>query len=179
MSAPRIRPRWARRFLADTRAVAAAEMALVLPIVGFITLNIVDLATYMYSKMQVDLAAQQAVGTARSLCTNPSAANCGATYAANMRAAAQKTTLGTSVTLVGTLAEKYYCANASGTLVLVATPPTAPPATCASVLSGSTAKPGSYISTVSSYTYSPIFPGVSVASYLSSPVQSTAWMRLQ
>lgn len=179
MSAPRIRLRWARRFLADTRAVAAGEMALVLPIVGFITLNIVDLATYMYSKMQVDLAAEQAAGAVRKLCLDTPASSCGTTYATQMTAAAQKTTLGNRVTLVGTPTEKYYCADASGNLVLVATPPTAPPATCTSVVSGSTAKPGSYIKAVSSYTYAPIFPGVSVASYLSTPVQSAAWMRLQ
>lgn len=168
-----------RLFLRDTRGTAAAEMALVFPIVGFIALNVVDLAVFTYSKMQVELAAQQAAGIARSLCTNPSGANCGTTYSAQISTAAQQTTLGGQVALVGDPAEKYYCADTNGTLVLVATPPSAPPATCSAVVSGSTARPGSYISVTTSFTYSPIFPGASVVSYLSTSIQSTAWMRLQ
>lgn len=178
MTAPR-HPGWLRRFGGDTRAMAAAEMALVFPVVGFITVNVVDLGTYMYSKMQVDIAAQQAAGTVRSLCTNPSAANCGSTYLTQMQSAAQQTTLGTAVNLVGSPTESYYCANASGTLVLVATPPSTPPTTCAATVSGSTSRPGSYIGTTTTYTYAAVFPGFSVASYLSTPIQSTAWIRLQ
>lgn len=172
-------PGWLARFGIDTRASAAAEMAMIFPIVGFVTMNVVDLATYMYSKMQVDLAAQQAAGIVRSLCTNPAPANCGTTYLNQMKSAAQQTTLGTAVTVVGSPTESYYCANTSGTLVLVATPPTAPPATCAATVSGSTSRPGSYIGVPTTFTYHATFPGFSVASYLSSTIQSTAWIRLQ
>lgn len=156
-------------------------MALVFPMVGFIMLNVVDLAVFTYSKMQVELAAEQAVGIARASCTDAaklSAGTCGTTYSTQITAAAQQTTLGTDVTLSGTPAEKYYCADANGTLVLVATPPSAPPANCSAVVSGSTAKPGSYISATTAFTYTPIFPGVSVVSYLTTSIQSTAWMRL-
>lgn len=170
---------WLRRFGIDTRAMAAAEMALIFPVVGFVTVNVVDLGTYMYSKMQVDLAAQQAAGTVRSLCTNPSPANCGSSYLTQMQSAAQQTTLGTAVNVVGSPTESYYCADASGNLTLVATPPAAPPATCAGTVSGSTSRPGSYIGVPTTYTYHAVFPGFSVASYLSTPIQSTAWIRLQ
>ncbi len=172
-------PGWLARFGIDTRASAAAEMAMIFPIVGFVTMNVVDLATYMYSKMQVDLAAQQAAGIVRSLCTNPAPANCGTTYLNQMKSAAQQTTHGTAVTVVGSPTESYYCANTGGTLVLVATPPATPPATCAATVSGSTSRPGSYIGVPTTFTYHATFPGFSVASYLSSTIQSTAWIRLQ
>ncbi|WP_375293464.1 TadE family protein [Novosphingobium sp. G106] len=114
----------------DCHAVAAVEMALVLPILAFIVLNITDLAIYAYSRMQVDLAAQAAVGAARALCntsaTNrqlPAKQNCTGVDAAIV-AAAQTTSLGSSVSLTGTSGdhstEGYYCADNTSTLQLVA-----------------------------------------------------------
>lgn len=171
-----------RRFLRSTRGTAAAEMALVFPIVGFILLNVVDFSVFAYSKMQVELAAEQAVGFARVKCIEAAkldAGTCGTNYKNDMLAAAQRTTLGTGVTLAADPQEKFYCADSGGTLVLVATPPTAAPADCSAVVAGSTAKPGSYITAQTQYTYSPIFPGVSVATVLPTLIQSTAWMRLK
>ncbi|MBN8848540.1 MULTISPECIES: TadE/TadG family type IV pilus assembly protein [unclassified Sphingomonas] len=173
MSRVRIRP---RGFLADVRGVAAAEMALVLPIAALITLNVVDLATYMYSRMQVDLAAQQAVGVVRQLCTANPVSVCNTTYSTQMTAAAQTTGLGNAVTLAGAqTSEGLYCASATGALTSVA----AGTANCASVVSGSTAAPGTYLKVQSQYTFAPIFPQVSLASILGSPVVSTAWIRLK
>ena len=175
-----------RRLLRNRSGTAAAEMALIFPVVGFITLNVVDFATFAYSKMQVDLAAEQAVGFARATCIKEEneavleAGTCGTTYSAEIASAAQQTTLGTDVTLVGTPGEKYYCANDSGELKETdEAPPTPPPADCSGIVTGSTTAPGSYISATISYTYTPIFPGVSIASYLSTAITSTAWMRLQ
>ena len=166
----------------DCSGTAAAEMALILPAIAFILLNVVDLSMYIYTKMQVDLAAHEAVGSARVLCDLatelPATINCGGTLTSTMLAAAQSTTLGSNVTVAST-AEKFYCANASGVLVEVAAANATPPANCAATVSGSTSAPGIYINTTASYTFSPVFPGASVASALSSPITRTAWLRLK
>lgn len=156
-------------------------MALILPGIAFIILNVVDLSMYMYAKMQVDLAAHEAVGAARVLCNTaaklPATTNCGGTLTSTMTAAAQSTTLGTTVTLSNTL-ELPYCASAAGTLVVAGTLAT-PSADCSAVVGGSTATPGDYISTTASYAFTPVFPGASIASALTSPIQRTSWMRLK
>ncbi|HEY0957661.1 MAG TPA: TadE/TadG family type IV pilus assembly protein [Novosphingobium sp.] len=169
-------------FWTDRRASAATEMALVLPGIAFILLNVVDLGVYIYTRMQVDLAAQEAVGAARVLCDTtaelPATTNCGGTLSSTMTSAAQNTTLGSNVTL-GSPSEAYYCANSSGTLVQVAATNATPPANCSATLSGSTSKPGDYISVTASYNFTPVFPGASVASLMPATIQRTAWMRLQ
>ena len=165
------------RFLADRRGVAAAEMALVLPAVAFIVLNVADLGLYIFARMQVDLAAQAAVGAARVQCDTPAElpiSNCSG-LSTTMTNAAQTTSLGSAVTL-GTPTDAKYCANTSGEL---RAPIPANAATCSGVVTGSTSKPGDYIRVTASYTFAPIFPGASVASYLESSIQRTAWIRLQ
>lgn len=176
---------WLRRFVADDRAAAAAEMAIVFPIFGFVSLNIMDLCVYMYQRMQTEHAAQAAVGLVRNICdtaaklpaTNP-AGHCDATLTQKMTAAAQATSLGNKVTL-STPVEGYYCANTSDTLQLVAAVTASPPATCSSVVSGSTVAPGNYISVRANFTYVPFAPGLSIMSLISTNVQRTAWMRLR
>ncbi|GAA4762514.1 TadE family protein [Novosphingobium ginsenosidimutans] len=170
-----------RSLLADTRAVAAAEMALVLPIVSVLFLNVADATTYIYSRMQVDLAAQEAAGLARARCDTaaklPSTVNCTGLQAA-MQTAAQATSLGTSVT-INTATAAWYCSNASSELIEVAAISSTPPANCSATLTGSTAEPGEYLSVTASYTFAPLFAGLSVASSLPSPIQRTAWIRMQ
>ena len=171
-----------RRLLGNSRATASAEMALILPGVAFILLNVADLGIYIYTKMQVDLAAQEAVGAARVLCDQaselPATVNCGSSLTTTMTSAAQSTTLGSTVTIAGT-AEAYYCANSGGTLVQVAAANATPPATCTATVSGSTSAPGIYLQTTASKTFSPIFPGASVAAVLPATITRTAWMRLK
>lgn len=172
----------ARRFIHDTRAAAAAEMALVLPAVAFILLNVADLGIYIFTKMQVDLAANEAVGAARVLCDTaaklPAKQNCGSTLDSTMLAAAQTTSLGSSVTL-GTSTEAYYCSTASSDLTQVAAYNGTPPTTCTGTIAGSAAKPGDYISVTASYAFSSLFPGASVAARLPATIARTAWLRLQ
>ena len=167
--------------LRNCDGAAAAELALILPSIAFILLNVVDLSTYIYAKMQVDLAAHEAVGAARVLCATsaqlPATLNCGTTLPGTMDAAAQSTSLNSGVTLSGT-AEGYYCASTSGDLVKVADASATPPVDCSATVAGSTSAPGDYIRTTASYAFSPIFPGASVASYLTSPLVRTSWMRL-
>ena len=171
-----------RRLLKDCGGAAAAEMALVLPGIAFIALNVVDLSTYVYEKMQLDLAAQEAVGAARVLCDTaaelPAKSNCGSTLTSTMTAAAQSTSLGTAVTITAT-GEVYNCADSTGTFVQVANYDATPPATCTASVSGSTSAPGDYISATASYAYVPLFPGASVASALTTPITRTAWLRLK
>ena len=168
-------------FFRDIRGSAAAEMALVLPLLGFIFINVADFSLYLYSKMQVDLAAQEAVGAARVLCDTaaelPATTSC-ATLTTKMLAAAQTTSLGSNVT-IGAPSEAYYCANSAAELTQVAAIGTSVPATCAGTIATSTAKPGDYISVTASYPFSSVFPGASVAAILPATIQRTAWLRLQ
>lgn len=170
------------RLVRNTRAAASAELALILPGVAFILLNVVDLSIYIYTKMQVDLAAHEAVGAARVLCDTdaklPATINCGSSLGTTMTSAAQSTTLGSSVTIAST-AENYYCANATGTLVQVAAASATPPTTCTATVSGSTSAPGIYIQTTASRSFSSVFPGASVAALLPATITRTAWMRLK
>lgn len=173
-----------RRLLKHQRGAASAELALILPGIAFVLLNVVDLSTYIFVRMQVDLAAHEAVGAARVLCDTsaelPATVNCGSSLSTTMTAAAQSTTLGNQVTIVpSSTVEKYYCANTSGTLVEVAAANATPPTNCSATVTGSTSAPGIYIRTTVSKTFSPVFPGASVASLLTSPITRTAWMRLK
>ena len=170
----------ARGLFRDDRASAAAEMALILPAVAFVLLNVVDFSVYVYTRMQVDLAAQEAVGVARTVsyeneCEAPvlSHANCSA-LEDDMEAAAESTSLGASVSIGGTL-EDRYCATSGGELVAVDDSA----ADCSGTLTGSTAVPGYYISTTATYGFSPVFPGASVASVLPATIARTAFMRVQ
>ena len=135
----------ARGLFRDDRASAAAEMALILPAVAFVLLNVVDFSVYVYTRMEDD-----------------------------MEAAAESTSLGASVSIGGTL-EDRYCATSGGELVAVDDSA----ADCSGTLTGSTAVPGYYISTTATYCFSPVFPGASVASVLPATIARTAFMRIQ
>jgi len=177
--------RWLHAFMRSASGAAAAEMALIFPIFGYVGINVVDLGTYTFAKMETDLAAQEAVGTVRDLCynsallpaTNPSG-HCDAALTSKMLAAAQSTSLGAAVTL-NTPTEGYYCATTAGALTLVAAVTATPPATCTATVTGSTSAPGDYISVTASYTYVSVFPNATVSSLLPSSITRTAWMRLQ
>lgn len=168
-------------FLRDTRAAAASEFALVLPLLAYVFLNVADLSMYIWSKMQVDIAAQAAVGAARAACDEvaelPATTNCG-TLTATMLNAAQATSLGTQVTL-GIPTEAWYCSTTTGTLSEVAPINAAVPADCSGTTAGSTVAPGDYISSTASLTFTPMFPGATIAAALPPTITSTAWMRLQ
>jgi Flp pilus assembly protein TadG len=173
------------RLMADRSGSAAVEMALWFPVIGFVSLNVMDLGVYTFSRMQTELAAQAAVGVARNVCstdaqlpaTSP-ANHCSSTLVAQMTAAAQATSLGANVAL-GTPTEGFYCANTAGNLVLVAAANATPPANCSGTVTGSTSAPGDYISVTATYAYAPFAPGITIMSALSVNIQQTAWMRLK
>jgi uncharacterized membrane protein len=173
-----------RRYRAQQQGAAAAEFALVLTLLTVPLLNAVDLATYAWSRMQLDNAAQVAAQAAWAACDIPaklpatpnSYAKC-PTMPAKVTAAAQSTHFGTGVTVTA-VTENYYCVNTTtNALVTVGSFPGTKPANCGSV--GSTNdKPGDYVLITASYAFTPLFSAVSVASLLTTPIARTAWMRL-
>lgn len=173
-----------RHFRAHRGGSVAVEMALCFPIMGFVSLNLMDLCGFIFSRMQTELAAQAAVGKVRNMCpsaklpaTYPSN-NCSSTLTASMTAAAQATSLGSAV-ILNSPTEGYYCATGAGSLQLVAAINSTPPANCGTVVTGSTQAPGDYISVTASYTYTPFAPGMTIMSALSTDIQQTAWIRLK
>jgi Flp pilus assembly protein TadG len=180
----------------QTAGAAAVELAILMPLLTFATLNIIDVATYAYDRMQLQNAAQMGAEAAWAACNENTPSSLPATntsacpnFSTAVSRAITKTMLGSNVTLAaGSPTEGYYCTTTTGALQLVGTgpgtvgsPPTKPtPDTCAAVAGASdlTAAPGDYVNINVSYTYTPIFSGVSVAGLLGSNVTQTVWMRL-
>jgi len=181
---------WLGAFMRSVSGSAAAEMALIFPIFGYVAINVFDFGTYAYAKMETDAAAQAAVGEVRNLCTTtaqlPATTKCSAAYTnsttptAAITNAARSTSLGTGVTIQST-AEGYYCATAAGALIPAHSSSDANCSLTTGAPSTSTSAPGDYISITVSYTYVSVFPGATVATppLLPSPITRTAWMRLQ
>ncbi|WP_374575618.1 TadE/TadG family type IV pilus assembly protein [Phenylobacterium sp.] len=178
----------ARRFLGETGGAAAAEFVLWLALLIFPVLNAVDLGVYAFQRMQLDLAAQAGVQAAWYTCNSkdflPATENCPELSNA-VATAVQSTSLGEQISLdAGSPVEGWYCTDEAQTLQAVGDTwtigddPTAKPANCDAVISGSKTAPGDYIQVTVSYDYTPVFSGVTVASMLTTPMKRTAWMRL-
>ena len=169
-----------RNYRAAQNGSAAVEFAVVLVLLTVPILNVYDVASYVYDRMELENAAQSAVQTAWEECAAngkvPATSNCTGLTAAITTAA--ETTMGTSVG-TPTITEDYCC---PGTSALdcsdgsVSGYTTTSPAACSSSEGGNA--PGDYIFVTVSYSYSPLYPGVSVASLLTTPITRTAYMRL-
>jgi Flp pilus assembly protein TadG len=179
-----------QQYLRGEGGAAALELAIFAVILAVPLMSVVDGGMFLYDRAQVDQAAQVAAQTVWSTCSTSSnipalsGTACSALTSPSDKVlvAAQSTSLGTAVTIPsGTTgrAEGYYCVNSSGVLTLVATPPTAPPATCTSVVSGSTTAPGYYVHISTRYTYAPIFTYVSIGTILGGTLSGDAWMRVR
>jgi hypothetical protein len=181
------------------------EFAIWLAALAVPTFAGVDVGFYAFQSLQVGQAAQMAAQSAWSACSTstqwPATKNCGSTGATLNTAiqnGEQSTSLGGKVTM-STGTEYFYCVDATGKLVDVATQDgviatsggdvqtsggdtaATGPANCSSVVAGSTTQPGDYISLTVTYTYHPVFKGLSVLSVLggSTPVITrSAWTRL-
>lgn len=184
--ATQVRLQGFRRFLLSQRAAAAAEFALILPVLVVPFLNVVDLGFYAFRRMQVDLAAEAGVQAARASCGTmvfPITKYCATGLTTKITAAAQSTSLGTGVGLQsGTPVEGYYCVNGSQTLTLVGSTgtvgsPPSKPSNFATACGGVSA-PGDYIQVGVTYSFTPLFSAVSVAGLLPSPITRTAWYRV-
>jgi Flp pilus assembly protein TadG len=175
-------------YLKAERGAAAMEFAIFALILAVPMMSVVDGGMYLYDRAQVDQAAQVAAQTVWSTCSSSSnipalsgsACSSLTSPSDKVLVAAQSTSLGTAITIPsGGRAEGYYCVNGSGVLTSVATPPTASPATCSSVVSGSTTAPGYYVHITTAYTYAPIFTYVSIGSLLAGTINGDAWMRVR
>lgn len=182
-------------FAPDARGSAAIEFVLWLAVLIVPVLSAIDVGTYAYKRMLVQIAGQAAVQAvwhscdaaqspsqvpATSKCTTPSTA-----LLTIIRSAAQATTLGTDVTVASAdVTEGYYCASvgakptlASPTTGSLDTPLIISAPDCVDA-SGNKTKAGDYVQVKVSYAYSPVFRNMSVGAFLSTPITYQAWMRL-
>jgi hypothetical protein len=178
-------------FLRSRRGAAAAELAILVPVLTLPLLNIVDLGYYAYQRMQVGNAALAGAEEARSFCNTAAklpatSSNCPG-FNVDETIAIHSTSLGSHVALVsGYPIEGYYCALTTGALQQVGTPgtygnPPSGPGDCSAVTgaSSSGAPPGDYVQVQVTYTYTSVFPGMTVAALLPGTITQTSWSRLQ
>jgi len=169
----------ARHFGKDSRGVAAVEFAFIASAVGFVMLNVADLAIFLFDRLEVENATQMAAQAAYAACPFnqlPATVNCTG-LTTKITAAVQSTSLGTAPTIVtGYPTEAYYCVS-GGALTSVGAVTSPKPANC--TLAGSTTtKPGDYLLIQVTYTYSPLFTGASIAALLPTTITNSAWVRL-
>ncbi len=166
-----------RTFWCSQRGAAAAEFALVLVFLAVPILNVVDIGTYVYDRMELENAAQSAVQVAWAQCAATglvpaTVSNYCPGLSAAMTSAAQTSSLGSGVTVSSTTED--WCCPGSGTTPLSCQGSvTRTPTNCSSGEA-----PGDYIFVTVSYTYAPVYSTVSVAALLTTPITHTAWMRL-
>lgn len=165
---------------ADQRGVAATEFAIFAGLLTFTMLNVVDVAIYIYQRMEVENATEMAAQAAWKNCDMtqlPATTNCPALTNA-VQKAVQSTSLGTRVTLqAGSPSEGYYCLNSANALQYVSDVSNKPADCSAAGLPS--AQPADYIKVTTSFNYAPLFPGMTAASTFSTPITRTAMMRLK
>lgn len=172
-----------RPSIGNSRGVSAVEFAIIAPVLIIMVMNLYDFSAYAFQLMQVANASEIGAEAAWEACppgNQPAIFKCGtsgATLTAAVGAAIASTSLGTGVSLDGSVAEAYYCADtATNTLRFAGnvTSSSSPPS-C-----GGTAFAGDYITVSVKYAYSPLFSGspFSVASVLPTPIRSSSMFRL-
>ena len=180
--------------LRSSRGAAAAEFAILVPVLTLPMLSVVDLGYYAYQTMQVGNAALIGAEEARSICNSPTKLPATGTTCPGFQSyettAIHSTSLGSNVSLVsGYPLEAYYCTLTSGAMQLVGTsgtfgsPPTQPtPNTCDTVTNHSVANgiaPSDYIQVQVTYTYTSVFPNMTVVALLPTTITKISWSRLQ
>lgn len=182
-------PSWAlgagRAFRGDRRGAAAVEVALWATALMVPVLSVANLSTYIFQKMQVELASQAGAGAAWRVCNTstlmPATANCPGLSSA-VTTAVQSTSLASSITAA--ITEGWYCVNGSNALVLIGSagsigsPLTATRPNCSSV-GASTVLAGEYVRVTTSYTFTAPYSGMSLTSLLPAAITRTSWMRLR
>ncbi len=154
-----------RRYRRSDRGAAAAEFAIMLPLLVLPLLNAVDFGVYAYDRMETGHAAQSAAQAAWADCAAndkvPATAGtntCTLWTGGDEANIAHGTTLGTAVSVSNS--EGFYCLKGT-TLVSVGTFPTTEPSDCSGVVKGSTDTPGDYVFVTATFSFKPIFEGVS------------------
>jgi len=168
-----------RSFVDDPAGAAGIEFALVAGTLGLIVLNAVDVAHYIYTRMQVENAAQMGAQAAWKACdpTRLPATKLCTGLATSVAAAIRSTSLGTGVALqAGSPSEGYFCLDASGALQPVGTL-TARPVNCTTTARPNL-QPGDYITISVTYAYRPLFSDLTVARFFTTPITRTSFMRL-
>jgi Flp pilus assembly protein TadG len=172
----------AARLRRDRRGIAAIEFAMMAGMLAVGLLNTVDLAFYMYTRMEVENAAEMGVQAAWNICTDqttmlPATQNCAGLNTA-IGNAIKGSSLGTSVTLVtGSPVEGYYCVNTYGQLQSVGSLNNKP-ADC-SAAGNAALRPADYLQVSVTYDYAPLFPGITIMSASGiTTITMTSWMRL-
>jgi Flp pilus assembly protein TadG len=166
----------------DARGTAAIEFAVVASLLTIALLNAVDMGRYIYSRMEVQNAAEVGAQAAWKTCYDqstmlPATQNCSGLNA-SITTAIQSTSLGTAVSLAsGYPTEGYYCVNSSNGLQSVGSLSNKP-GNCAAAGNAS-ATPGDYIQVQVTYNFTSLFPGITVIGSLNiSSITMTSWMRL-
>jgi len=164
----------------DKRATSAIEFSFFASLLALALINVVDVSTYVYQRMEVQNATEMGAQAAFKACDInylPATKKCSGLNNA-VTAAVQSTSLGTKVTLQsGFPSEGYYCLDSSGALQYVGSVSQAKPVDCSAV-SMPTLIPHDYIQVKTTFTYQPLFSSVAVTSLLTTPMTSTSWMRM-
>jgi Flp pilus assembly protein TadG len=168
-----------RRLACANKGNAAVEFALVSTILVPLFLNVVDFTFLIWSKMEVDNAAQMGVEAAFKSCSSgtlPATSNC-AGMSNTITTAVQATSLSTAVSQgSGSPSENYRCVSGT-TLQSVGSYSSPPnPFNCAAAGSAS-ATPGDYLTVTVNYSFTPIFAGLSFVP--TQTLASSAIQRLQ
>jgi Flp pilus assembly protein TadG len=168
-----------RAWRKDIRGSAATEFAFIVGFMAIGMMNVADIASFMFDKLQVNNATQmaaQAVWTACDLNHLPAATKCPAMTTV-ATAAVQSTSLGSSVAFqTGYPLDAYYCPDSSGTLQYVSDYAN-PPSNC-SVTGNAGITPGEFVNIQTTYTYTPIISGLSASALLPATITSSSWARL-
>ena len=165
-------------FRLEECGAAAVEMALISTLFVAGILNAAEMARYGFQMMELQAATQAGAQATLVTCDTshlPATVNC-ANVVTAVTTAIHGTSLGTKVTLSGSLSEAYYCLNAAGALVWVSTTGSKP-ADCTAA--GTPAlKPADYAVVNTTFVFSPLFRGATVVSSFPSTLNRSAWMRL-
>lgn len=169
-----------KRFAADTRGVAAIEMAGVSVFLAFGAMSAIDVGRYASETSAVNAAAQAGGAAAQAACDvahTPATINCTGLNSA-VTTALQSTNLGASISLDGALSEGYYCLTLKGALQQVG-PASAKPADCSALSNPAAgATPTLYLLVPATLTFQPLFPGLTLAQTFAPAIKRTAWMRM-
>jgi Flp pilus assembly pilin Flp len=160
------RPSLLGRLTRDRQGASAVEFALIGSILFVLLLNVVDFSRLIWSQMQVEFAAAAGAQAAYNTCSpGPVPATdiskCPTLNNAVMTAA-QSTSLGTAVSLVGGApSEACYCTSGT-TLQPPDGYPCPPPQSDCGAFGQPQASPGDYITVKVTYTFAPLFSGLSL-----------------
>jgi len=163
----------------DCQGASGIEFALVAMTFCLVMLNAVDVAHYIYTRMQVENAAQMGAQAAWKSCdpTKLPATKACPELAAAIAAAVQSTSLGAGVGLQsGFPSEGYFCLDTAGALQPVGSLSSRPVDCSATGMPN--LQPGNYIEIGVTYSYRPLFSDLTVARFFSTPITKIAHMRL-